>query len=65
MDCPEHFPVMRGVKAEGAGSTSCGEGSDGRGFALELEPETWPGMRLRAREAEWLLLPEVVEVELE
>lgn len=56
---------MQGVKAEGAGSTSCGEGSDGRGFALELEPETWPGMRLRALEAEWLLLPVVVEAELE
>lgn len=56
---------MRGVKAEGAGSTSCAEGSDGGGFALEVEPETWPGMRLRVREAEWLLLPEMVEVELE
>lgn len=56
---------MRGVKAEGAGSTSCGERSGGRGFALEQEPETWPGLRLRARGAEWLLLPEVVEVELE
>lgn len=56
---------MRGVEAGGAGSTSCGAGSDGQGFASELEPETWPGMRLRVREAEWLLLPEVVEVELE
>lgn len=65
MDCPEHFPVERGVREGGAGSTSCAGGSDGRGSAMEREPEIWPGVRLPAQGVEWLLLPEVVEVELE
>lgn len=65
MDCPERFPVERGAGAGGAGSTSCAGGSDGRGSATEREPETWPGVRLLARGVEWLLLAEVVEVELE
>lgn len=32
---------------------------------MEREPEIWPGVRLPAQGVEWLLLPEVVEVELE
>lgn len=44
---------------------SCAGGSDGRGSVMEWEPEIWPGISLPALGVERLLLPEVVEVELE
>lgn len=64
LTCPERFPVGREAGARGAGSTSCAGGSDGRGSAMEREPEIWLAVWLQAQGVEWLLLPEVVEVEL-
>lgn len=51
--------------AGGAGSTSCARGSDGRGSAIEQEPEIWLVVRVLAQQREWLLRPEAAEVELE
>jgi len=63
LDCPERFPAIGVVKAREAESTSCGAWSVGRGCVWEAELATWPGMRLRVQEAEYLFLPEVAVVE--